>query len=107
MALFSLGNLLNLAQSQPPDLSFGLSPDGTFSGSSAPSFSALSSTPSTGVFSGADGMNPMLLSALSKTLGGFGQQPAQQVPVQFGQYADPQAMLTAPMLGHALLTGGR
>lgn len=107
MALFGLGNLLNLAQSQSPDPSFGLSPDGTFSGGSTPSFSALSSTPTTGVFAGSDGMNPMLLSALSKTLGGLGQQPTQTAPMQFGQYADPQALLTAPMLGHALLTGGR
>lgn len=107
MGLFGLGNLLSLAQSQSPDLSFGLSPDGTFSGGSMPSFSSLSSTPTTGVFAGGDGINPMMLAALSKGLGSLGQQPAPQVPVQFGQYADPQALLSAPMLGHALLTGGR
>lgn len=118
MALFGLGNLLNLAQSQSPDLSFGLGTDGTFSGSAIPSASnalspyTLSSTPTTGMFSGEGGMNPMMMEMAAKALSGLGQHQQAQQPVQFAQYADPQAILSAPMpsgpaIGHALLTGGR
>lgn len=115
--LFNLGSLLAAQQQAPNDLSFGVGTSGGFTGGAMPGADALAKatmtdTPTAGMFAGAGGMNPMMMAMAAQAMQGMGKSNAPVQQPQFGQYADPQALVqSAPtpsnQLVGRLLMGGQ
>ncbi len=96
-------------------LSFGVSSQGGFGGNPMPDMTSLDSTPTLGVFSGSNGMDPQTMMMIAQMLGKIGAPSQQPISLPQMQHTAPQAMIgpgvqmapSGQALGHAMLTGGR
>lgn len=76
-------------------LSFGASAQGGFTGNPMPGMTSLNGTPTSGMFQGINGMNPMALQMMMKALQGGAGQLGQQgmIRPQFQQSRQQPAMI--------------
>lgn len=83
-------------------LSYGIGPQGGFTGNSSPMPTALDETQTSGMFGGG-GMNPMMAMAIAQGIGKMFGSGGQPIQTNFTRTAPPQAMLSqGPALAAAL-----